>query len=80
MNKTKEKIIDKLCQNGILNTLFKDQKFGKDFMFDYLSSIDQKDFHIFTHKLVDFIAKQKVNKKTQGISPQPPQPIEEVEK
>ena len=32
---------------------------------------------------IDFIEqvkKQRVNKKTQGISPQPPQPIEEVEK
>ena len=31
---------------------------------------------------IDFIEqvkKQRVNKKTQGISPQPPQPIEEVE-
>jgi len=59
MNKTKEKIIDNLCQKGILNTLFKDQKFGKDFMFDYLSSIDHKDFNLFQNKLVNFIAKQK---------------------
>ena len=59
MNKTKEKIIDNLFKKGILNTLFNDEKFGKDFMHEYLSSIDQKNFNFFQNKLVDFIAKQK---------------------
>ena len=58
-NNLKHQLIDELCQKGILNTLFDDKKFGKDFMFEYLSSIDQKDFHNLTHKLIDFIAKQK---------------------
>ena len=59
MNKTKEKIVDNLFKKGILNTLFNDEKFGKDFMHEYLSSIDQKNFNFFQNKLVDFIAKQK---------------------
>jgi len=59
MNKTKEKIIDNLFKKGILNTLFNDEKFGKDFMHEYLSSIDQKNFNFFQNKLVDFITKQQ---------------------
>ena len=59
MNKTKEKIVDNLFKKGILNTLFNDEKFGKDFMHEYLSSIDQKNFNFFQNKLVDFITKQQ---------------------
>ena len=59
MNKTKEKIIDNLFKKGILNTLFNDEKFGKDFMHEYLSSIDQKSFNLFQNKLVNFIIKQQ---------------------
>ena len=59
MTKTKEKIIDNLFKNGILNTLFNDEKFGKDFMHEYLTSIEHKDFNLFQNKLVNFIAKQQ---------------------
>ena len=59
MNKTKEKIIDNLFKKGILNTLFNDEKFGKDFMHEYLSSINQKDFNLFQNKLVSFIIQQQ---------------------
>jgi len=59
MTKTKEKIIDNLFKNGILNTLFNDENFGKDFMHEYLSSINQKDFNLFQNKLVNFIIQQQ---------------------
>jgi len=59
MNKTKEKIIDNLFKKGILNTLFNDENFGKDFMHEYLSSINQKDFNLFQNKLVNFIIQQQ---------------------
>tara|TARA_R100000988_G_scaffold88392_1_gene51440 strand:+ start:624 stop:815 length:192 start_codon:yes stop_codon:yes gene_type:complete len=59
MNKTKEKIIDNLFKKGILNTLFNDENFGKDFMHEYLSSINQKDFNLFQNKLVKFIIQQQ---------------------
>ena len=59
MNKTKEKIIDNLFKKGILNTLFNDENFGKDFMHEYLSSINQKDFNLFQNKLVSFIIQQQ---------------------
>ena len=62
MNKTKEKIIDNLFKKGILNTLFNDEKFGKDFMHEYLSSINQKDFNLFQNKLVNFIIQQQEGK------------------
>ena len=55
MNKTEEKIIDNLFKKGILNTLFDDENFGKDFIHEYLSSIDQKAFNLFQNKLVKFI-------------------------
>ena len=58
-NDLKNQLIDELCQKGILNTLFEDKKFGKDFMHEYLSSIDQKNFNFFQNKLVDFITKQE---------------------
>ena len=58
-NDLKHQIIDELFKKGILNTLFNDEKFGKDFMHEYLSSIDHKDFNLFQNKLVNFIAKQK---------------------
>ena len=58
-NDLKHQLIDELFKKGILNTLFNDEKFGKDFMHEYLSSIDQKNFNFFQNKLVDFIAKQK---------------------
>ena len=59
MNTTKEKIIDNLFKKGILNTLFNDENFGKDFMHEYLSSINQKDFNLFQNKLVKFIIQQQ---------------------
>ena len=59
MKKTKEKIIDNLFKKGILNTLFNDENFGKDFMHEYLSSINQKDFNLFQNKLVKFIIQQQ---------------------
>ena len=59
MNKTKEKIVDNLFKKGILNTLFTDEELGRDFMHEYLSSIEQKDFNLFQNKLVNFIAKQQ---------------------
>ena len=59
MNKTKEKIVDNLFKKGILNTLFNDEKFGKDFMHEYLSSIDIKAFNLFQNKLVKFIIQQQ---------------------
>tara|TARA_B100001250_G_scaffold413095_1_gene446109 strand:+ start:1606 stop:1797 length:192 start_codon:yes stop_codon:yes gene_type:complete len=59
MNKTKEKIVDNLFKKGILNTLFTDEELGRDFMHEYLTSIEQKDFNLFQNKLVNFIAKQQ---------------------
>ena len=59
MNKSKENIIDNLFKKGILNTLFNDENFGKDFMHEYLSSINQKDFNLFQNKLVKFIIQQQ---------------------
>jgi len=59
MQITSEKIIDNLFKKGILNTLFNDENFGKDFMHEYLSSIDQKSFNLFQNKLVNFIIKQQ---------------------
>jgi len=51
MPKTRDQIIDNLCKKGILNTLFNDEEF--------VLSIDAKDFHFFTDKLVDFISKKQ---------------------
>tara|TARA_R100000742_G_C4226702_1_gene49177 strand:+ start:505 stop:720 length:216 start_codon:yes stop_codon:yes gene_type:complete len=51
----RDKIIDRLFKEGILHTLFKDPEFGKEFMYDYFLTIDQKDFNIFQEKLVNFI-------------------------
>lgn len=59
MNKTKEKIVDNLFKKGILNTLFTDEELGRDFMHEYLTSIEHKDFNLFQNKLVNFIAKQQ---------------------
>ena len=59
MNKTKEKIVDNLFKKGILNTLFTNEELGRDFMHEYLTSIEQKDFNLFQNKLVNFIAKQQ---------------------
>jgi hypothetical protein len=59
MNKTEEKVIDNLFKKGILNTLFNDENFGKDFMHEYLSSIDQKAFNLFQNQLVKFIVKKR---------------------
>ena len=57
--KTRDQIIDNLCKKGILNTLFNDEEFGRRFMYEYFLSIDGKDFHSFTNKLVDFISKKQ---------------------
>tara|TARA_B100000900_G_scaffold353504_1_gene321723 strand:+ start:265 stop:528 length:264 start_codon:yes stop_codon:yes gene_type:complete len=57
--KTRDQIIDNLCKKGILNTLFNDEEFGRRFMYEYFLSIDGKDFHSFTNKLVDFISKEQ---------------------
>ena len=57
--KTRDQIIDNLCKKGILNTLFNDEEFGRRFMYEYFLSIDGKDFHFFTDKLVDFISKEQ---------------------
>mgnify|MGYP003114375657 CR=1 FL=1 len=57
--KTRDQIIDNLCKKGILNTLFHDEKFGREFLYEYFLSIDGKDFHFFTDKLVDFISKKQ---------------------
>ena len=59
MPKTRDQIIDDLCKKGILNTLFNDEEFGRRFMYEYFLSIDGKDFHSFTNKLVDFISKEQ---------------------
>ena len=59
MNKTEEKVIDNLFKKGILNTLFNDENFGKDFMHEYLSSIDQKSFNLFQNQFVKFIVKKR---------------------
>ena len=59
MPKTRDQIIDDLCKKGIFNTLFNDEKFGKEFLYEYFLSIDGKDFHFFTDKLVDFISKEQ---------------------
>ena len=59
MNKTKEKIVDNLFKKGILNTMFTHEELGRDFMHEYLTSIEQKDFNLFQNKLVNFIAKQQ---------------------
>ena len=57
--KTRDQIIDNLCKKGILNTLFNDEEFGRRFMYEYFLSIDGKDFHSFTNKLVNFISKEQ---------------------
>ena len=53
---SKNKIIDRLFKEGILHTLFKNPEFGKEFMYDYFLTIDQKSFNVFQEKLVEFIA------------------------
>ena len=52
----RDKIIDRLFKEGILHTLFKNPEFGKEFMYDYFLTIDQKSFNVFQEKLVEFIA------------------------
>tara|TARA_Y100001938_G_scaffold128223_1_gene181812 strand:+ start:1259 stop:1453 length:195 start_codon:yes stop_codon:yes gene_type:complete len=59
MKSNKNQIIDHLFKKGILNTLFNDEEFGREFLFEYFLSIDAKDFHTFTSKLVDFISKKQ---------------------
>ena len=59
MLKTRDQIIDHLCQKGFLNVLFNDKKFGKDFMHDYLMSIDSESSNSFYTKFIDFVVKQQ---------------------
>tara|TARA_B100001093_G_scaffold458572_1_gene471092 strand:+ start:586 stop:774 length:189 start_codon:yes stop_codon:yes gene_type:complete len=59
MLKTRDQIIDHLCQKGFLNYLFDDKKFGKDFMNDYLLSIDSESSNTFFNKFIDYVVQQQ---------------------
>ena len=59
MEKTRDQVIDDLCERGFLNYLFDDKKFGKDFMNDYLQSIDYESSNTFFNKFIDYVVQQQ---------------------
>ena len=59
MEKTRDQVIDNLCERGFLNYLFDDKKFGKDFMNDYLLSIDSESSNTFFNKFIDYVVQQQ---------------------
>lgn len=54
----RQEVSNLICEEGLLNHIFKDTQVGKDFMYEYLMTLNQNDWSAFYRLFIDQIIKE----------------------